>query len=240
MRVLFWFRKSEAKDQIKLEDPSGSIQCRITIDNIDTEIGSTTISCKKSDWNAADQVVIGKYKNTRNDNLKISQIRMTVLRLYDVLVTKYDYVSPDLVKEYFHSKKKFTYSLTEIKREFFAHRKKEVSKNIVTQSTYDVNKNYARHILDFCASQKLVKPIQIQSTFFTDLFNFVIDDGRAGQRMARKIAIFAKQMLKWSQQAGMSPQLSCFNETLPGKNDSEDNLDTTHLSIPQIDRKSVV
>ena len=56
---------------------------------------------RKSGWDAAEQMVTGKYKNSVNANAKLNQISNTVLRLYDVLLTKYDYVSPELVKEYY-------------------------------------------------------------------------------------------------------------------------------------------
>ncbi|MDQ6482521.1 hypothetical protein [Dyadobacter sp. LHD-138] len=235
MKILFWFRQSEATSKNE-NDPFGTIQCRIKIDTQSIEIGATPVSCKKSAWNSADQIVLGSNLRSTNFNKALHAISTNLSRLFDILSTKYDFVSPATVKEYYLSKKKFIYTMAEISKGYFAHREKEVAKNIITQSTYDVNENYARHILDFCATQKLVKPIQIPPTFFTDLFNFMIDDGRTGQRMARKIASFAKQMLKWAKKNGMSPKLSCFDETLPGKNDSEDNLDTTHLSIPQIEK----
>ena len=37
-------------------------------------------------------------------------------------------------------------------------------------------------------------------------------------------------------QKGMSHDLSCFDEPLPGKAESEDYLDTTHLSVTQIEK----
>ena len=190
---------------------------------------------RKSGWDAAEQMVTGKYKNSVNANAKLNQISNTVLRLYDVLLTKYDYVSPELVKEYYLSKKKFIYSISEISTAFFAFRKKEVEKKIIEQSTYEVNENYNRHILDYCTFSKIIKPISVPPTFFIDLFNWMIQEGRSGPRVARKVATFAKQMLKWAKQKRMSPRLACFDEKLPGKGESEDNIDTTHLSIPQIE-----
>lgn len=236
MKVLFWFRKSGAKDQKKMQDPIGAIQCRVIIENVDIEIGSTNINCKKSCWNSSDQVVSGAHAGASVINKKLAQIETTIQRLFDVLTTKYDYVSPELLKEYYLSKRKFIYSIEEINKAYFAYREKEVSKNIISRSTYDVNENYARHIMNFCSKGKIIRPVQIQASFFSDLFNFMIEDGRSGARVARKVATFAKQMLKWAVQKGMSPRLSCFDSTLPGKAEDEDTIDTTHLSIPQIEK----
>jgi hypothetical protein len=236
MKVLFWFRKSEAKSQTSLADPHGSIQLRITLDNIELEIGSTSITCKKSQWDATNQILIGSVKNTRNANQKLNQISNTICRIFDILSTKYEYVSTELVKEYYLSKKKFTYTIREISKAFFKHRAEQVQRKIITQSTYDVNENYERHILDYCEKRKVLRPTQTSNTFFTDIFNFLIDDHRTGERVARKVACFAKQVLKWGKQKGMNPALSCFDEPLPGKAESEDFLDTTHLSIKQIEK----
>jgi len=234
MKVLFWFRKSEAK-QINGNDPDGTIQCRVTIDSDEIEIGSTKINCKKSAWDATGQKIYGNYKYTAKTNQKLSLISTNLLRLYDVLNTKYDHVSPALVKEYYLSKRKFNYSIQECKDAFFIHREKMVEKKAITESTLTVNENYARHILDFCEIQKITKPLQIGSNFFNDLFEFLIDDSRCGERMARKVACFAKQVLKWSRQKGMCPDLLCFGEEMPGFAESEEYIDTTHLSIRQLD-----
>ncbi|MDQ6482616.1 hypothetical protein [Dyadobacter sp. LHD-138] len=60
MKILFWFRKSEAKDQLVQDDPVGSIQCRISIENQALELGATKINCKKSEWRPADQRIEGR------------------------------------------------------------------------------------------------------------------------------------------------------------------------------------
>ncbi len=236
MKVLFWFRKSEANEQKLNSDPVGTIQCRVTIDNCEAEIGSTQISCKKSAWDPTTQLVTGNLKRVSRANQKIDAISSGLLRLYDVLSAKYDYVTPMLVKEYYLEKRKFTYTIQEIMNAYFVHRLKQKQQNVITKSTLDVNENYARHILDYAEHAKISKPIQIQSNFFTDLFEFMIDTNRSGERFARKVAVFAKHVLKWSKKKGMSPNLSCFDEELPGTADSEDYLDTTHLDINQLDK----
>jgi hypothetical protein len=236
MNVLFWFRKSEAKEQMLNSDPLGTIQCRVTIDNNDCELGSTKISCKKSLWDPSTQVVSGSLKRIVRANQKLEAISTTLLRLHDVLSTKYDYVTPSLVKEYFLEKRKFTYTMQEVHDAYFVHREKQKKQGAVTKSTLTTNQNYSRHILDYIAATKIIKPIHIQANFFNDLFDFMIDEGRSGERFARKVSVFSKHVLKWAVRKGMAPRLACFDEDLPGQADSEDYLDTTHLDIVQIDR----
>lgn len=234
MKVLFWFRKSEAKTQLNVKDPKGSIQLRITIDQLEVEVGTTSIMCKKSEWNPADQSLNSKCKNRAQLNLKLSQIATTVSHIQGILSTRYDYVTPRLIKEYYLGNRKFVYSLQDINAAYFEFRNSEVSAGLITPATYSVNENYMRHILDFCKLNHLERPVHIQSTFFTDLFNFIIGTGRGRERFARKLVAFSKQVLKWAKQKRMSPSLPCFAEKMPGKAESEDFLDTTHLTVDQI------
>jgi hypothetical protein len=234
MKILFWFRKSEAKKHISSIDPDGSIQCRVTIDNLSTELGTTAIICKKSEWNAENHLLIGKSDKIVRHNRRIGEIAGNLSRLYDVLLTKYDFVTPQLVKEYYLSKKQIRYSISEITSAFMLHRDKEFSQKVITKSTYDVNNNYIRHILDYVATLGIDKPIQIQNTFVSDLFDFMIDEERSAERFARKVCAFVKQVLRWAIKKKMSPTISAVHETMPGTADSEDDLDTTHLSIIQI------
>lgn len=233
MKVLFWFRKSEAKGEKGANDPNGSIQLRITINGADLEIGSTSISCRKSHWSSEHQKLVGRAKNKDVNNQLLSRILTTVTTTFNVLATKYDFIYPQLVKDYYLGNKKFIYSVQEIKNEYFKHRQIEVSSGLITPTTLSVNENYARHILEYCGCERIKKPMQIPTTFFSDLFTYLID-GRMGDRMARKVCRFAKQMLRWAKKKGMAPSLSCLDETMPGTAESEEDLDTTHLSIAQL------
>lgn len=234
MKVLFWFRKSEAKAQLSAKDPTGSIQLRITIDQLEVEICSTSLKCKKSQWDPAGQAFNAKCKNRTFYNKTLSQIEATVSTIHGILSTRYDYVTPRLIKEYYLGNRKFVYSITDIKNKYFEFRASQRDAGIISQATFGVNENYTRHILDYCKMKHLELPVHIPSTFFTDLYNFIIESGRGGERFARKLVAFAKQLLKWARQQKMSPALSCFAEKLPGKAESEDFLDTTHLTIDQI------
>ncbi|CAG5017726.1 hypothetical protein DYBT9275_05834 [Dyadobacter sp. CECT 9275] len=235
MKVLFWFRKSEAKNQIINSDPVGSIQCRIIIETEDLEIGSTKISCPKSQWDSINQILVGNSQRIGKANKRLAEVSTGLLRLFDILNTKYDHVSPQIVKEYYLSKRKFTYSIKEISTAFLEHRQKQATQKAITFSTYNVNKNYSRHILDFASKIAVVKPVQIPNNFFSELFEFMIDDNRSGERFARKVSCFAKQMLSWAKRKGMCPNLGCLQEIMPGKAESEDYIDTTHLSISQLE-----
>ncbi|MCE6987504.1 hypothetical protein [Dyadobacter sp. CY323] len=215
------------------KDPTGSIQLRININGVDMEIGSTSICCKKSHWSAEHQKLIGRAKNRDVGNQLLSRILTTVNNTFNILSTKYEFIYPQLVKDYYLGNKKFVYSVLEIKNQYFQHRQVEVNSGLITSTTCSVNENYARHILEYCNVERIKKPMQIPATFFSDLFTFLID-GRMGDRMARKVCRFAKQMLRWAKKKGMSPALSCLEETMPGSAETEEDLDTTHLTVTQL------
>ena len=236
MKILFWFRKSEAKNQIKEDDPLGTIQCRITIDQEYIEIGATKATCKKSAWNAASQVILGSSTRVLKSNKILNETSVNLSRLFDVLCSRYEHVSPAMVKEYYLDRKKFIYSTDEIFTAFMLHRSKMVIQKTLEPATYSINENYLRHIKDYLASIGVDRPIELKETFFSDLFDFMADTERSGQRFARKVCSFAKRILKWGIGKKMSPALACLKENLPGKADSEDYIDTTHLSIFQLDR----
>jgi len=236
MKVLFWFRKSESKGQSTKSDPEGSIQLRVTIDNEESEIGSTKITCKKSAWNAAGQCLNSKKLYYKHHNQKLARIASDLLRLHDVLITKYEYVTPAMVKEYYLTKKKFTYTMQEVKDAFFQHREKMVAQKSISETTYSVQLNYCRHILDFTEKYSINKPVQIQPNFFFELFEFIIDEGRSSERFARKVVAFSRQLLKWVVLKGLCPRISALDANLPGKADSEEDLDNTHLTITQLEK----
>lgn len=236
MTILFWFRKSEAATQKDLRDPEGSIQCRISINNFTCELGSTRVTCKKSDWDSVNQIVVRSSLVSRHANRRLSDMAGRLLRLFDILNTKHEHVSVKLVKEYFHSKRKFTYTIKEIKSEFFAYRKVQVEQGRLSRSTYSIHLNYARHILSYADQCNYSSPMHLPTTFFEDIYEFLVNQGRCGIRMGRKIAGFARQMLKWATTKSLCPRLPCFDEKLPGIPDTEELLDTTHLTINQVEK----
>jgi hypothetical protein len=236
MKILFWFRKSEAKDQLLQEDPAGSIQCRISIENQTLELGATKIICKKSEWRPSDQRIDGRGKAIERNNRTLNEIIFQLNRLYDVLLTKFEYVNPNIVKEHYYSRAKLTYTLKEISTKFEFVRTKMVEQGLITQSTFDINKNYGRHILKYFESIKISKPYELTNNYLSNLFQFMITSNRSGERFARKVCAYSKQTMKWAVKNDLSPKLEALDQIVPGAADSEDYLDTTHLSIFQLDR----
>lgn len=236
MKILFWFRKSEAKDQLLQDDPVGSIQCRISIENQTLELGATKINCKKSEWRPADQRIEGRGQVVERANRTLNEITFRLNRLYDILLTKFDYVTPNIVKDHYNSRVKLNYSLKEINTKFEALRAKMVEQTVITQSTLDINENYARHILDYFDEIHVTKPYELPNSYLNDLYQFMIMSGRSGARFARKVCAYSKQVFKWAIKAGFSPKIDAIDQLVPGATDSEDYLDTTHLSIFQLDR----
>ncbi|PWJ54245.1 hypothetical protein CLV98_1183 [Dyadobacter jejuensis] len=235
MKILFWFRKSESKNS-DLGNPQGSIQCRIVIEGLELEIGSTQLKCRKSEWDAHGQSFRSTCFNYEAANRKLLDQRTSLSRVYDLLLTRYDYVTPKLVKEYFLQKRKFVYSIDEIFSRFFEFRERLVQQGGLTDSTNDVNLNYSRHIKAYCAQAGIIRPTQIPAGFLFELYGFLIENNRCGVRMGRKVVAFAKQTFKWGKKTGMCPHLECFDDDMPGTAESEDFIDTTHLSILQLEK----
>jgi hypothetical protein len=236
MKILFWFRKSESKEQSKSKDPTGTIQCRVTIQNTAVEIGSTGISCKKSSWNPENQNVKGDSLRATRANKLTRDITANLEKLFDMLATKYSYVSPSTLKEYYLSKKKFTYSLDEIFSAFNMHRQKMVEKGSISPNTFDVHGNYLRHIGAYCKQKGIARPIEITENFFQEFYDWMIMTDRSGERFARKVCEFGKQVLSWAEKKKLCHRLAALSEQLPGKADNEENLDTTHLSVVQLNK----
>ena len=236
MKILFWFRKSEAKDQLTQLDPLGTIQCRISIENQPLELGATKIICKKSAWSPQNQRIEGRGKSVERSNRTISETTHNLNRLYDILLTKFEFVTPAIVKEHYYSRVKLNYTIKEINSKYESLREKMVEQGMLSRSTFEINKNYSRHILDYIEHAKFCKPYELPNAFLHNLFQFMITENRSGERFARKVCAFAKQVLKWAVKEKFSPGLDALHEIVPGASDSEDYLDTTHLSIFQIDK----
>lgn len=236
MKILFWFRKSESKEQAKAKDPAGAIQCRITIQNAAIELGSTGVSCKKSNWNPSTQTLRGDSLRADRANKTLRNITGGLEKLHDMLATKYSYVSPSTLKEYYLSKKKFIYTIQEIFAAFSAYRQKLVDKGSITGSTFEVHENYLRHISDYCKQKGISKPIEIPDTFFDEFYDWMIMTDRSGERFARKVCEFAKQVFTWAENKHLCHRLQACSEPLPGKADSEEDLDTTHLTMLQLSK----
>ncbi|SEI39248.1 hypothetical protein SAMN05216327_101179 [Dyadobacter sp. SG02] len=234
MKILFWFRKSESKEQVKAKDPVGSIQCRITIQNSAVELGSTGISCKKSSWNPENQTLRGDSLRATRANKVIRDTTANLEKLFDMLATKYSYVSPSTLKDYYLSKKKFTYSITEIFDAWNDHRRKLAEKGSISPNTFEVHENYLRHIGEYFKVRGVARPIEIPDNFFQDFYDWMLMADRSGERFARKVSEFAKQVFTWAEKKRLCHRLQACAEPLPGKADTEENLDTTHLTVPQL------
>ncbi|MDQ6482617.1 hypothetical protein [Dyadobacter sp. LHD-138] len=145
-------------------------------------------------------------------------------------------MTPIIVKDHYNCRVKLNYSLKEINSKFETLRAQMVEQTVITQSTLDINENYARHILDYFNEIHVTKPYELPNSYLNDLYQFMIATGRSGARFARKVCAYSKQVLKWAVKEGLSPRIDAMNQVVPGATDSEDYLDTTYLSIFQLDK----
>src|SRR5690606_36199501 len=120
-------------------------------------------------------------------NRRLMEISTRVLRLFDILSAQNEFVSVQLVKDYYHNNRKFNYSIDDIRQAYFVYRSTLVEQKIVAASTYGVNKNYARHILEYTEQMNFVMPNHLPSTFCEDLYQFLLSSNRCRIRMARKV-----------------------------------------------------
>lgn len=93
MKILFSFRKSEAKSQLLQQGQIGAIQCRIFIENQTLELVATKITCKKSEWNSSEQCITGCGKSIDGSNRSLNETTVRLNRLYDILLAKFDHGS---------------------------------------------------------------------------------------------------------------------------------------------------
>jgi hypothetical protein len=194
------------------------------------------MSLSRNQFGIPAQDVIGDGLRAVKSRKTLRDISARIERLYDVLSIKYDFVSPSTVKEYYLAKKKFTYSLPEIITAFKQHRLKLYEQGSISKNMLGVDANYCRHIKTYFSEAKINRPVEIPDTAFQDFYDWMIDTNRSGERFARKVCAFIRQILKWAIKKKLSPSLIALAETIPGKPDSEDDLDTTHLSVVQLQK----
>lgn len=228
MYPLFWFRKS------KTSPLKGSIQCRVTIEKSYVEIGSTQISCNRSDWDAENQRFISSPDKDRN-NRKLREITTHLDRIYDLLLTQHPHVTPSLIKDHYLGKTRFYHTIDELFIEFLKHRAGMMNGGLISKSTYEVNENYIRHIKDYFAANKVIQANAVQDTAIDGLYFWLLAENRLGERTARKVVAFCKQIWGWAKREKLIPDNPLDGLLIPGK-DTDDDIDNTHLSIEQLVR----
>jgi hypothetical protein len=240
--VLFWFRKSDSTIEKKkrLEnseyDTAGSICCRITIDTQVCEVGSLHITLKRSAWDEKAQRVLGNDVSVRRYNRTINDMKSKLERLYELLqVENGEDVSPLMVKDLFTGKKLFRYSFEQLINEYFKDREQEAIAAIITQSTIDVHRNYSENFMDFLTVKglKTILPSHFDEDSLDSFKLFLLSKKKYAYSHTRKHLGWVKQLLKHSLR-----KKRIKSNPLEGVRVSNepDAPDTTHLTIPQLDR----
>ncbi|WP_293684439.1 phage integrase SAM-like domain-containing protein [Spirosoma sp. 48-14] len=251
MCVLFWFRKSTISNQVPTnkttDDPKGFIQRRVTYNADRDELGSTHIECYKSQWDAVHQVFKGKSVWAQEQNKKLKSLEQRISKLVEDLEREHEEVTIPLIKNYFCNKKRIRggqevntnrqviYSLIDLCTAHYDHQQKRQKLKKITESTLEIQSNYAANIGDYLRSKKIdrLPASSLNHDFMEDLAIYLAEsEGFAGSHIEKHLK-FVKQTLKWATDRGKLVK----NPLAGYKIESfEEEPDTTHLTIEELQR----
>ena len=240
MYVLFWFRKSEAKQKNEVStdcDSIGSICCRITIDTKSAEIGSMHLQTARSGWDANKQQIKGHGDGARRANRKLSEVRSKLERIFELLQIEHaEDVSPPMVKDLYCGKKLFRYTIAQLVAEFFRDRTEDQKAGIISTATMVVHTNYARNFataLD-TAGLRATAPTAFCADALDTVRTRLLGAG-LGENHVSKHLKFVKQVWKHSLRKKRIKHNPLDGALVRGASDGA-APDTTHLSVPQLQK----
>jgi hypothetical protein len=253
MCVLFWFRKSVTPHSLpkpnsnQKDDPTGFIQMRVTYNAERDELGSTHIDCRKSQWDQVNQCFKGKSIWALEQNKKISHFKQRIEKLTDELEKTNDEVTASLIKHTFCSKsrhragqgvasaRRAILNLIDVCSYHYQQQEKRHKLGKITKSTLEIQANYSANITDYLTKTKQEKlpATSLNQDFMDELAMYLADVENFGSTHIEKHLKFVKQAMKWAHERQMihqNPLASYRVET------SEEEPDTTHLSIEELQR----
>lgn len=251
MCVLFWFRKSTNNNKAVLPDestdtdPKGFIQIRATYNADRDELGSTHIECYKSQWDAEHQTFKGKSVWAQEQNKKLKTLEQRVTKLTEELERDNEEVTIALIKSHFCNKKRarggqevptnrpVIYTFIDLANDHYKHQEKRRKLDKITDSTLEIQANYAANVGDYLRYKKVDKlpASTINLDFMDDLAVYLAEtEGFAGSHIEKHLK-FVKQVMKWAYERGKiikNPLVGYKIESL------EEEPDTTHLTIAEL------
>lgn len=253
MCVLFWFRKSTnikqavttLPDETIDNDPKGFIQIRATYNAEREELGSTHIECYKSQWDAEHQKFKGKSVWAQEQNKKLKALEQRFTKLTEELERYNEEVSIALIKSHFCNKKRarggeeiptnrpIIYTLIDLCKAHYKHQEKRQKLDKITESTLEIQSNYAANIGDYLRAKQMDKlpATTLNQDFMDDLAVYLAEiEGFAGSHIENHLK-FVKQVMKWALERGKTVK----NPLAGYKIESlEEEPDTTHLTIKEL------
>ncbi|WP_428657557.1 hypothetical protein [Runella sp.] len=241
MYILFWFRKSEAKEEVMLRkqypdyDTLGNICCKVTLEGESVQMGYVHIECRKSVWDAEQQRIIGSDAKIRNHNKRLDEVRIKIERIFSLLQIEFEYVSADMVKDYVTEKKMFRYTITQLCTEYFKDRQLDVKNKLIVQATVDVQENYSRNFLNYLEQEKLLKrpPRSFDETILSGFKTYLLDTNNFSYPHTYKHLVWFKSLFKHSldkKRIKVNPVEEC------GIGSDNTKPDTTHLTVEQLSK----
>ncbi|MVM36119.1 hypothetical protein GO755_39265 [Spirosoma sp. HMF4905] len=260
MCVLFWFRKSTnlklvpttktkqvSTDDTNIDDSPGFIQMRFTYNADRDEFGSTHIDCKKSQWDPENQAFKGKSIWAQEQNKKLNTYKQRIEKLIEDLERENEEVTISLIKHAFSTKqrsragvgtiseRRTIFTLLEVCAYHYQQQEKRQKLGKVTQSTLEIQANYAANISDFVKATKRDKlpATSLNQDFMDDVAIYLADVEKFGSAHIEKHLKYIKQAMKLAAERQMiskNPLASFRVET------NEEEPDTTHLTVEQLQR----
>ncbi len=239
MFVLFWFRKSQAKSEelLRKNDPNydtlGFICCRVTIQGESVEIGNVHIECRKSQWDANTQQIMGKSPEIKRHNKRLAEVKVKLERIFDMLQIDYEHVAPSLVKDFFTEKRLFRFTIQQLISEYFKDKQVDVKEGRITQDTVDVQKNYSNNLIQYLQDENLLSrlPRSYDGNIVAGFRRYLLEIKGFGKPHTYKHTVWLKSLFKHSlneKRLRMNPI-----EKYPIGSDNT-KIDTTHITVEQL------
>jgi hypothetical protein len=252
MCVLFWFRKTVNNNPPKKNittpaSPPGFIQMRVTYNTERSELGSTHIECIKSQWDEINQCFKGKSVWALEQNKKLSTLKHKIEQLTERLERDTDEVTVHLIKSQFSDRqrtrsgkgdklqRRTVPNLIEVFAFHYEYQERRKQLGKLEKATLEIQANYAANVADYL---RLVKKAKLPATsinddFMEDLISHFALVEKFGNKHTENHLKFIKQVMKWAKSKEViskNPLADYRVET------SEEDLDTTHLTIEQLQR----
>lgn len=241
MYILFWFRKSGAKKEVNLRklnpehDALGSISCRVTFEGNSVEVGNVHIECKKSAWDAEQQRLKGNDAQTKRHNRTLVELRTRLERVYEMLQVEYNgQATATMVKDFYTGKRVFRYNFEQLVKEFFVDRRLMLEVGQITESTLDVQLNYAKNFEEFLEKRKYkgLSPSAFEEDKMDEFQHYLIA-AKMGPAHTRKHLVWVKALYKHS----LKKKRLKFNPIMDYEIGGDGVIpDTSHLTVEQLKR----
>ncbi|MBO0946973.1 phage integrase SAM-like domain-containing protein [Fibrella forsythiae] len=238
MALLFWFRKSVPSGE------EGILQMRLTYNTQREELGSTHISCKRSQWDQEHQRFKGKSLWAQEQNLKLAKLTKRIDLLCENLEKDGHELSAPLIKNFFKMKGQSSGRITHQRTQFtwaelaalhLEHQQKRKKLGKIVQATLDVQANYVANITDYLTGKRQGKlpAVSLTDEFMEDLELHLAEVEKFAPPHIEKHLKHVKQVMKWATARQLIHRNPIVHYVIEC---GDEDPDTTHLTIDELKR----